>query len=182
VGTLIGLIEPVKEYRRESLHTNTQFSPLTRVSDTAQPESFEARRVNRAIDVVVADAPRFSLSADNLATTFSRWRDAGPAISAAQAGSPALAETGTMPADMTALGTLGLEALAYLRNGSAPPDGWADAALSRIQTAEAPRAECQFAMLSGMRLLVAAADQRAAFDPSDAAGWQAKVKARAGVK
>jgi len=87
-----------------------------------------------------------------------------------------------MPGDMTALGTLGLEALAYLRNASAPPDGWADAALARIETAEAPRAECEFAMLSGMRLLVAAADQRAAFDPADAAGWQAKVKSRAGVK
>ena len=182
VGTLIGLIEPVKEYKRGDLHKTTQFTPLTRVSDTAQPESFEARRVNRAIDALVADAPRFSLSADNLAATFSRWRDVGPAISAAQAGSPALAEAGTMPDDMTALGTLGLEALAYLRNGSAPPDGWADAALARIKTAEAPRAECQFAMLSGMRLLVAAADQRAAFDSSDAAGWQVKVKARAGVK
>ena len=135
VGTLIGLIEPVKEYKRGDLHKTTQFTPLTRVSDTAQPESFEARRVNRAIDALVADAPRFSLSADNLAATFSRWRDAGPAISAAQAGSPALAEAGTMPDDMTALGTLGLEALAYLRNGSAPPDGWADAALARIKTA-----------------------------------------------
>jgi hypothetical protein len=37
-------------------------------------------------------------------------------------------------------------------------------------------------MLSGMRLLVAAADQRATFDPSDAAGWQAKVRTRAGAK
>jgi hexosaminidase len=182
VGTLISLIEPVKEYKRGDLHKSTQLTPLTRVSDTAQPESFEARRVNRAIDGLIADAPRFSLNADNLAATFSRWRDAGPAISAAQAGSPALAEAGTMPGDMTALGALGLEALAYLRNGSAPPDGWADAALARVKTAEAPRAECEFAMLSGVRLLVAAADQRAAFDPSDAAGWQAKVKSRADVK
>jgi hypothetical protein len=130
----------------------------------------------------MTDAPRFSLNADNLAATFSRWRDAGPAISAAQAGSPALAEAGTMPGDMTALGTLGLEALAYLRNGSAPPDGWADAALARIKTAEEPRAETQFAMLSGMRLVVAAADQRAALIRPTAAGWQAKVKTRAGVK
>jgi hypothetical protein len=101
---------------------------------------------------------------------------------AAQAGSPALAEAGTMPADLTALGTMGLEALAYLKNGSAPPDGWADAALARIKIAEEPRAETQFAMLSGMRLLVAAADQRAALDPSDVAGWQTKVRTRAGVK
>jgi hexosaminidase len=182
VGTFIGLIEPVKEYRRESLHKNTQFSPLTRVSDTAQPESFEARRVNRAIDALVSDAPRFSLNADNLASTFTRWRDAGPAISAAQAGSPALAEAGTMPQDMTALGTLGLEALAYLRDGSAPPDGWTDAALARIKTAETPRAECEFAMLSGLRMLVAAADQRAALDPTDVQAWQGKVKERAGLK
>jgi hexosaminidase len=182
VSTLIGVIEPVKEYRRGDLHKSTQFTPLTRVSDTAQPESFEAHRVNRAIDALVADAPRFSLNADNLATTFSRWRDVGPAISAAEAGSPALAEAGTMPEDLAALGTLGLEALAYLRNGTAPAEGWADAALARITTAETPRAECQFAMLSGLRLLVAAADQRAGFDPSDAAGWQAKVKTRAGVK
>lgn len=182
VGTLIGLIEPVKEYKRGNLHKSTQFTPLTRVSDTAQPESFEARRVNRAIDALVADAPRFSLNADNLAATFGRWRDAGPAVSAAQAASPALAEAGTMPSDMAALGTLGLEALAYLRNGSAPPDGWADAAMSRIKAAEAPRAECEFAMLSGMRLLVAAADQRAALDPSDAGGWQQKVRTRASGK
>jgi hypothetical protein len=50
VGTLIGLIEPVKEYRRGSLHKSTQFSPLTRVSDTAQPESFE-EAVGYAIDL-----------------------------------------------------------------------------------------------------------------------------------
>ena len=38
VGTFIGLIEPVKEYKRGELHKSTQFSPLTRVSDTAQPD------------------------------------------------------------------------------------------------------------------------------------------------
>jgi hexosaminidase len=182
VGTLIALIEPVKEYRRGELHKSTQFSPLTRISDAAQPESFESHRVNRAIDGLLSDAPRFALNADNLASTFSHWRDVGPAVVAAQAGSPALAEAGTMPADLTALGTMGLEALAYLKNGSAPPDGWADAALARIKIAEEPRAETQFAMLSGMRLLVAAADQRAALDPSDVAGWQTKVRTRAGVK
>ncbi len=182
VGTLVALVEPVKEYRRGSLHKSTQFSPLTRLSDTAQPESVESRRVNQAIGSVVADAPRFAIGADALATTFARWRDVGPAIAAAQAGSPALAEAGTMPADLTALGTMGLEALAFLRNGSAPPEGWADAAFTRIKAAEPPRAETQFAMLDGMRLLVAAADQRAALDPSAVADWQAKVKARAAGK
>ena len=153
------------------------------ISDTAQPESFEARRVDRAIDGLVADAPRFSLNADNLATTFSALarRRSGDLRGA---GRFACARRGRArcPTTWPRSGRSCLEALAYLRNGSAPPDGWADAALARIKSAEAPRAETQFAMLSGMRLLVAAADQRGAFDPSDAAGWQAKVKARADVK
>jgi hexosaminidase len=182
VGTLLGVIEPVKEYRRESLHQNTQLSPLTRVSDTAQPESFEARRVNRAIDAFIADAPRFAAGADGLSATFSRWRDVGPALVPALASSPALAETGTMASDLGALGSLGLDALAYVRSGGAPPTSWADAAFARIKTMEAPRAETQFAMLSGLRLLVAAADLRASLDPAAIDAWRAKVKERSGAK
>lgn len=87
-----------------------------------------------------------------------------------------------MPEDLNALGTLGLEALAYLRTSSAPPEGWADAALARIKTAEEPRAETEFAMLNGLRRLVAAADLHASLDPTDLASWQAKVKDRSGVK
>jgi hypothetical protein len=71
-----------------------------------------------------------------------------------------------MASDLGSLGSLGLEALAYLRGGSGAPEGWGDAALAKIKTAEAPRAETEFEMLSGMRLLVAAADQRAALDPA----------------
>ena len=137
VGTLIGLIEPVKEYKRGDLHKTTQFTPLTRVSDTAQPESFEARRVNRAIDALVADAPRFSLSADNLARRSPAGATPVRRSPRHRPGLPPSPKQARCLDDMTALGTLGLEALAYLRTGSAPPDGWADAALARIRTAQA---------------------------------------------
>ena len=182
LGLIVDLVEPVKDYERGQLRAQTQSTPLTRVVDTALPDSLESRRVSRAIDGLVADVPRGQLGRESLAATFASWRDVRPAIDPMVAGNPALGEIAPLADDLSALGRMGLEALAYLEGTVAPPPDWANAALARIKAAAAPRGEVAFAMLPAMRTLVAAADLRMSFQPAAAADWASKVKDRAAGK
>ena len=182
LALVVDLVEPVKDYERGQLQAQTQSTPLTRVVDTALPDSLEARRVSRAIDALVADVPRAQLGRESLAATFAAWRDVRPAIDPMVAANPALEEIAPLADDLSALGRMGLEALVYLDGTAAPPSGWADAALARIKASDAPRGQVAFAMLPAMRTLVAAADLRTSYQSTTAADWAAKVKARAAGK
>src|SRR5262249_15270649 len=50
IKPLLAVLEPVKGYRRGALQKATQFTPLTRLADIAQPDSEQARNFAEAVD------------------------------------------------------------------------------------------------------------------------------------
>ncbi|MBO0727485.1 MAG: family 20 glycosylhydrolase, partial [Blastocatellia bacterium] len=50
VKPLIAIVEPVKGYRRGALQKATQFTPLTRLADIAQPDSEQARNFAKSVE------------------------------------------------------------------------------------------------------------------------------------
>ena len=176
LGTLVSILEPVKEYRRYQQRPQTMLSPLTGLVDAARPDSEEGRRFNAAVDALLSDAPRLASHAEQLRDTLTAWRDAGPELATLVDRSPALHEARPLAADLPALGTTGLEALSYLTRGSAPTAEWRDARLKALDEAAKPKAALEFAVIQGLRQLVVAAYEQTRLRQMTAAEWKAQVK------
>src|SRR5919202_483183 len=94
-----------------------------------------------------------------LARIFTAWRDARPALEVMFARSPILQEAAPLPADLSDLGTTGLEALAYLADHTPPPPEWRETRLARLAQAAQPKAAVEFACVPALRQLVVAAGE-----------------------
>ena len=177
--TLVSIIEPVKEYRRGQMHPTTMLSPLTSLVDAAHADADEARPFASAVDALLSDAPRFNAYQENLKLTLIQWRDARPALDAIIAQSPVLRDAEPLAQDMSDLGTVGLEALSYLRAGAAPPSGWREARLATIEQAAKPKAALEFAVIPSVKKLVVAAAELPQLKASTPSEWQKRVNALA---
>ena len=176
LATLVSVIEPVKEYRRYQQRPQTMLSPLTGLVDAARPDSEAARRFNASVEALLSDAPRFAAHSRGVRDTLTAWRDTAPELEALIDRSPALHEARPLAADLSTLGTTGLEALSYLSSGVAPPAAWRDAKLAAIEQASKPKAALEFAVIPSLRQLVVAASEVARLKQTTPAEWKAQVK------
>jgi len=179
LATLVSVIEPVKEYRRYQQRPQTMLSPLTGLVDAARPDSEAARRFNASVEALLSDAPRFAAHSRGVRDTLTAWRDTAPELEALIDRSPALHEARPLAADLSTLGTTGLEALSYLSSGVAPPAAWRDAKLAAIEQASKPKAALEFAVIPSLRQLVVAASEVARLKQTTPAEWKAQVKTMA---
>ena len=177
---LANLVEPVKFYDRTVQHRDaTQGMPLSRLVDAARPESLEARALWAAVDDLLGDAPRFDRGAERLARTFHHWRELHPELARTLERSPALHEARPLADGMLAMAQTGLEALSYLRSGTAPRAGWREQALQRIEEASRPHGQMEFAVIQPLRELVVAAALQPEASNLTVAAWHARVKEEA---
>jgi len=156
--TLVSVVEPVKEYRRNSARTATMLTPLTRLIDAARPDSQAARQFAAMVNGLLSDAPHFHRNRDSIKVVLAQWRDVRPALDIMIDKAPILREAEQLPRDLSDIGTAGLEALSYLNAGVAPPGGWRDAKLAMLAEAAKPKAEVEFAMLDPVKKLIILAD------------------------
>lgn len=175
LGTLVALVEPVKGYRRGREKPGGQQTPLTSLVDIARADSLLALKFGAGVDELVADAPRFRERREELVATLQTWRDIRPAIDRLIDGAPVLREASPLAADLSAMGTLGLEAISYLATGTAPPAGWRDAALAQLDGAATPKAAVEFAVVLPMRKLVVACAEAAQLATMTRDAWKARV-------
>src|SRR5262249_21025771 len=122
--TLVAVIEPVKDYRRNQERKATLLTPLTRLVDAARPDSAAGRHLRGMVDGLLSDAPAFRRNQEEIKAMLAEWRDVRPALVAMIDRSPILREAEQLPRDLAEIGAAGLEALAYLDADVAPPDGW----------------------------------------------------------
>ncbi|HYI00026.1 family 20 glycosylhydrolase, partial [Hyalangium sp.] len=177
---LAGLVEPVKFYDRPvQFQAATQGMPLTRLVDAARPESLEARALGSSVDDLLADMPRFDRGAEWLTRTLHQWREVHPELARTLEGSPALHEARPLAEGLLVMAQTGLEALSYLRSGTAPRAGWREEALQRIDEAARPHGQVELAIIQPLRELVLAAVLQPEARALGAARWQARVKAEA---
>lgn len=174
--TLASVVEPVKEYRRYELRPQTMLSPLTGLVDAARPDSDAARHFAALVDGLLSDAPRFETGSRELLETLDRWHDAGPELEALIDGSPALSEARPLAGDLSQVGAIGSEALAYLTRGVAPGDEWRASKLAALDEAAKPKAAVEFAIIPSVRALVVAAAELPSLKQTTPADWKARVK------
>ena len=177
--TLVSVVEPVKEYRRYQQRPQTMLAPLTGLIDAALPDSRAARRFAADVDGLLSDAPRFEGHAMKVHETLARWRDAGPELEALMDASAGLHEARPFAKDLSDLGTIGLEALSFLRKGVAPPVEWRDARLAALDAIAKPKAALELRVVADVRQLVVAAAELPRLGQMAPAEWRAQVKSLA---
>jgi hexosaminidase len=174
--TLASVVEPVKEYRRYEQRPQTMLSPLTGLVDAARPDSDAAREFARMVNGLLSDAPRFEAHSQELRDTLAAWRDAGPELEALMDKSPALNEARPLAKDLSAVGTIGLEALSHLLKGIAPSAEWRDSRLAALEEAAKPKAALEFPFMPSLRELVVAAYEQPQLKTVTPTEWRARVR------
>jgi hexosaminidase len=174
--TLVSVVEPVKEYRRNQARTATMLTPLTRFIDAARPDSEAARQFAALIEGLLSDAPRFHRNQDRIKYVLAGWRDIRPALDAMIEKAPVLREAEQLPRDLAEIGTAGLEALSYLAADVAPPEGWREARMATLEQAAKPKAEVEFAMIAPVRKLIILAAEMPGLKNIPQSQWKDRVQ------
>jgi hexosaminidase len=173
--TLVSVVEPVKEYRRNRDRTATMLTPLTRLIDAARPDSRAGRHFAALVDGLLSDAPHFRRNHDLIKLLLAEWRDARPALDAMIERAPMLREAEQLPRDLSDIGAAGLEALAYLAADVAPHQGWREAKIAMLERAATPKAEVEFAIISPVRKLVILAAELQGLKSMPHSQWKERV-------
>jgi hexosaminidase len=92
-----------------------------------------------------------------LDTLFHSWVAAAPALDKLAAAAPLLQEASVHIAAFPKLGSMGIEALLYLRKGAAPPAGWLDEQKAILRSADKRSELVDFVVLGPLEKLVEAA-------------------------
>jgi hexosaminidase len=175
VSTLAAAVEPVRGYQRGRGRSDTQFTPLSRFVDAAGADSRAALQFRAAVNELLLDVPRFALGRPGVEGTLRSWRDLRPEFDRLADRAPILREVLPLAVDLSALGSLGLEALSYLESGVVPPATWRDAAMATVDQAAKPRADLELAVVGPLRLLVVAAADLGQAGTMTPAAWRARV-------
>jgi hexosaminidase len=181
LAVVASVSEPVKGYARGREKPGGQVTPLTSFIDVARADSLAALRFRSAVDALLADGPRFRDGHEEIVATLQTWRDIRPAADRLIDRAPALQETAPLVADLSAMGSLGLEALSFLAAGVSPPAGWRDASMARLEAAATPRAGVELAVVLPVRRLVAAASEVTQAGALAREAWRARVEAIAAL-
>ncbi len=183
--TLVSLVEPVKEYRRNSGRAATMLTPLTRLIDAARPDSEAGRQFAALVDGLLSDAPHLARNKDRIREILTEWNNLRPALDVIVDRSPVLREAEQLPRDLADIGTAGTEALAYVAGDQAPPAGWREAKLAMLEQAAKPKAEVEFAIIGSVRKLVILAAEMPELKSLPYSDWKHRVltlAARAGSR
>ena len=156
LAALLEYAQPAYFWERSRIQGATQLTPLTRLVDAARPDPLSRFRIGGMVDALLAD-PLHAAYRDDLGRLFSWWRDLAPRIDALAASAPLAADALPAGRALADLGEAGLEALAYLGGGVAPPEGWLARVTPLLERAEQPLGVLRLPFAPAMRRLVAAA-------------------------
>jgi hexosaminidase len=155
--TLVGVLEPVKEYQRYQQRQQSMLSPLTGLVDAARPDSQTARQFATMVDGFLADGPRFGLYRTDIRDSLTEWRDAGAALDPMIDRAPGLHEARPLAKNLVDVAAIGLEALAYISAGNTATAQWRDAQLAKLDDAAKPKAALELVVVPSVRKLVISA-------------------------
>ena len=180
--TLVSLVEPVKEYRRNQAHPATMLTPLTRLIDAARADSEAGRRFAGLVDGMLSDVPHLRQNRERIRSVLTEWRDIRLALDVMIDKSPILREAEQLPRDLSEIGTAGLEALSYLTADLAPPEGWRQSKMAMLDGAAKPKAEVEFAIISPVRKLIVLAAEMSSLKSIPHSQWKDRVLTLTGAK
>jgi hexosaminidase len=139
---LADVVEPVKEYDRENLHGPGSVStPLNRVIDAIPPESEGARRFSALVDQWIAGKFQDASLEKEIRAELKRWSENHAELQPLFESSFIVAEVEPVSANLSAIGTIGLQALDYIDKGQAASQDWVMAQISTIKQADVKKAD-----------------------------------------
>jgi hexosaminidase len=150
--TLAALVQPVRDYERESLRQYTSATPLNRLVDAAHPESLRAREFSLQVENWKAHEPA-------IRKQLTKWRAAGNKLVPVMKRYELLQEDIPLAENLAAVSAAGLEALDDLDSGKIPSPAWASNTLALLDNAAKPQAVLLLMIVPPVRKLVEAALQ-----------------------
>jgi len=161
--TFADVVEPVKDYTREEIAAveATSLSPLNRVIDAARPESDTARRFADLVDALIAGRADSDAKSE-IRAWLTRWQENQTKLQPLETQSFLLKEIVPVSQDLTAVATVGLQALSYLDRGERAPSSWATQQFALLEQAQRPKAQLLLMVVPSVQKLVeASSGQRA---------------------
>ena len=104
------------------------------------------------------------IARDRLLALLPRWTPVGAAVRAGSERTPLVADAVPAAEALSRVAAIGLEALAFIGNGSGAPVGWAEPLLEELKKYEAPQALLRVMIVQPVRRLVLAASRPLAQD------------------
>lgn len=155
------VVEPVKDYTREETATvePTSLTPLNRIVDAVPLESDHARHFKELVERFIGESCRDPKLEQQLRIQFEQWRNSYAGYAPLAQRSILANEGLARSQDMSALGTLGIEALGVLASGVPVSGDWKAQQMAFIQSATKPKAQLLLMPLSSMQVLVEAVSE-----------------------
>ncbi len=153
---LMEVLEPVDFDTRAGYsekHGVTTMAPLDNLVDALPPDPPSKHDFGDAVSTYLQDPIARPDLESALSATFRSWV-VGPEEIELMTESPQLEAALPRAHQLTALGTLGLEAVGYLSSGVAAPPGWKARQIAILDDAEKPVAMTRFTVLKPLRDLV----------------------------
>ena len=158
---LADVVEPVKDYTRESMHRNdpsTQLTPLNRLVDAARPESEQAREFRLLVDQYLAQPSPERLA--QIRAELMVWQANDAKLQPQIAQSFLMKELAPLSTDLSALSEIGLQALNYIDQKQAAAEQWRVQSLQRVSEASKPKADVLIMIAPAVQKLVEATTVR----------------------
>jgi hexosaminidase len=166
--TFAAVLEPVSFGDRYEEQKTDGMTELDRLVDAVVADPPSRQEIANEVDAVVVGNAIVAApgTLDTVAATqqlrarFEGWEQASPELMVWAARSPRLSDIGLRARQLGELGAVGLQALDYLRAGTAPPDGWKATQLALLAEAAKDSALVRFTFLPSLQRLVEAAAHR----------------------
>jgi hexosaminidase len=154
--TLASILEPVTFDERAHMQHADQLTPLNQLVDALPPDPPSRHNLELLVRAYLQDPSGKLKEESELTATFHGWITAEPGILHLMTGSPLLAQAQPRAQQLTALGTMGLEAVSYLSSGLPADAGWKAAKMAVLDEAGKPQALVRFTVIKPLRDLVSA--------------------------
>jgi hexosaminidase len=159
LDVMAAVVEPATFNERYNAQHTDRLTSLDRMIDAVVPDPPARQEIARLVNAVLGGD---KAAAMKLRRRFEGWQEAAPEIQARSAGSARLSELDVRARQLGQLGTVGLEALAFIQMKTAAPGAWVDAEKALIVEAGKPSGMVRFVFLPEMGKLVEAAGGAAA--------------------
>lgn len=150
---LASVVEPPKEYARESLGSYNSFTPLNRMVDSVPPESDRAREFNHLAKRIAAGQAA-SEDWEQARKWLTLWRDNDAALQPLLSQSALTAELEPVSRTLSETATIGLSALDALQNQKPVTAPTRQQQLSFLKSAETPQAVLLDMVVPSVEVLV----------------------------
>ncbi len=152
----VSVLQPVSFGERYHLQHTDQLTPLVGLVDAIVPDPPSHHEFQQTVQELLADTPQHERGKAQLEQCFRSWQESAITLPLLMQQSPRLAKYAPQAQQLGELGAIGAEALVYLRNPSAAPDGWQKERLAQIASIQKQKTLVRFTVLDPLEQLVSA--------------------------